>query len=434
MPTGHLRRCVTLAALLAVAAAVRPRPAAAAPPDARAWQPDPDDRKRAPRPLEDPSGRALDPFFARLARVDDDLPGALVRVTHLGDSSIGLDGLTHAIRRRMQGRFGDGGPGFVLLQRYSPNYRSRAVTHRSNGGWEFCYIAYLCQADGHYGLGGVSFTSEGGASTKVIPVADDGGLRSAELWYAAIPHGGRIRVTLDGTEPHVVDTRAEALEDRWHEFRLAPGTRDVEVTAMGRVRAYGLVLETDGPGVVWDGMSMVGAFTRRLGAWDAEHIAEQLSHRGADLLVLSYGGNDLRRVVAGRLSAGAYEREYDAVLGKLLADRGDMACLLTSVIDHGRSGQYEVDSRHVELIVDAQRRVAARHGCAFFDSYEAMGGEGSMMAWRERTPPLTEPDLKHLNARGRDRMGDYIYRALVAGYVDWRIRQGQAAPPTAAAP
>ena len=91
------------------------------------YTPRPEDRVTPAQPVEDPTGRALDRFFAALARSDDGEAGALTRVSHFGDSSIGTDGLPHAIRRRFQARFGDGGAGFVNLHSYSGNIRSRVV-------------------------------------------------------------------------------------------------------------------------------------------------------------------------------------------------------------------------------------------------------------------------------------------------------------------
>jgi hypothetical protein len=42
--------------------------------------------------IEDPTGRALDRFYAALRRTEGRAPSAVTRVLHMGDSSIGLDG------------------------------------------------------------------------------------------------------------------------------------------------------------------------------------------------------------------------------------------------------------------------------------------------------------------------------------------------------
>jgi hypothetical protein len=67
-------------------------------------------------------------------------------------------------------------------------------------------------------------------------------------------------------------------------------------------------------------------------------------------------------------------------------------------------------------MVEAQREAALAEGCAFFDAVAAMGGPGSIRAWRRMSPPLAEPDLQHLSMHGRDRLGAMIFDALMAQY------------------
>lgn len=376
--------------------------------------------------LEDPSGRALAPFFERLARTEADVPGAVTRVLHMGDSSIGLDGLPHAIRTRMQAQFGDAGPGFVLLDRYSANYRSSVVKIEGDG-WDVCYIAYLCKKDGHYGLGGHAFRGRPGAYSRFRPPragAWSGGVSSVELWYAQTPGGGALRLRVDDGPAHEIETAADRLEDGWHRVEVTSGEHTIEVRATrGSTRAYGVVLENEGPGVVWDTVSMIGAFTKRLQGYDAAHIQEQIAHRNPDLLVLNYGGNDLRRLVASSVTAEAYKREYATALAKLRG-RSSLPCLVVSVIDHGRSGSYTVEPAHVDAMVQAQRELAFEQGCAFFDSVAAMGGAGSLRRWLKQNPRLAEPDLKHLNHRGRDLMGGYMFDALLGAFRRHQRRAG----------
>ncbi|HLT35004.1 MAG TPA: hypothetical protein VK034_01935, partial [Enhygromyxa sp.] len=125
------------------------------PPRLPDFSPVPGDDVDPHQPLEDPSGVALDYFYRSLTDVDEGQAGAMTRVLHLGDSTLGLDGIPHAIRKRMQQRFGDGGAGLVLLKRYSPSYKPAAVKHSGGDGWTHCYIAYQCRSDGRYGIGGL---------------------------------------------------------------------------------------------------------------------------------------------------------------------------------------------------------------------------------------------------------------------------------------
>ena len=382
------------------------------------------------QPIEDPSGRALRNFHRALAQLDDGTSTDKVRVLHLGDSTLGVDAIPNGVRKRMQARFGDGGPGLMLLKRYSLSYKPATVALRGGDAWSHCYIAYQCRGDGHYGIGGVVVTSSGGAATTYTSLANATSgteFSQVELWYAASEGGGSIALEIDGELATTVDSQAPGqleLEDRWAKVDVEPGKHSVAVRAMGggKARIYGLVLEHERPGVVWDTSTMIGAFTKRLLAWDPEHLAAQIRHRDPDLIVFTYGGNDLRRMAAGKLDQAGYVEEASKVIDMLRAGQPEASCLITAVTDHGRSGDFEITPEQVELMVEAQRRLAAAKGCAFFNSWEAMGGPNSLRAWLDLRPRMAEPDLKHLNNRGRELMGQWIHEALLADYVAYRKR------------
>jgi lysophospholipase L1-like esterase len=387
------------------------------------YQPREGDPRFAEHPITDPAG-ALDGFYRALSRTDDGVSGAITRVTHMGDSSIGMDQLPHYLRRRFQDRFGDGGTGFVLVQPHSTSYRNNTVHLANRRPWDFCYLIFRCLDDGHYGLGGVATIGSRGSRT-MIETRRDGSYGTAasrlELWYATQRRGGRIGLKVDREPELILDTAAADIQDRFHRMRLEPGPHRVRVrhAGGGRARAYGLVLETDGPGVVWDTLSMIGAFTTRLLEYDETHFSGQLSARGSHLVVLTYGGNDLRRYVGRGVRVEEFREETRQVLSRVRGALPEAGCLLTGIIEHEMSGRSRIRPRHVQAVVDAQREAAHDAGCAFFDTYAAMGGAGSYRRWMREG--LAASDLKHLSPRGRRIVAGWIYDALVTGYVDYRI-------------
>jgi hypothetical protein len=76
------------------------------------------------------------------------------------------------------------------------------------------------------------------------------------------------------------------------------------------------------------------------------------------------------------------------------------------------------------MIVDMQRRVALETECAFFDTYLAMGGEGTMAKWRIASPPLVRTDLTHPTAEGAATVGRLISNSILAGYEQYKSRKG----------
>jgi hypothetical protein len=68
----------------------------------------------------------------------------------------------------------------------------------------------------------------------------------------------------------------------------------------------------------------------------------------------------------------------------------------------------------IQLIVEQQQRAAQELGCAYFDTYNAMGGWGAMPAWVRRG--LGQADMTHPTGVGAIRIGNWIYRAVMKEY------------------
>ncbi len=386
----------------------------------------PGDDDPVAQPLELFTGHELDGFFANLARADGAVEGAHARVLHWGDSAIGLDGIPGAIRARMQARFGDAGHGFHLVEPANTSYRHRQVDFEHNEGWVSCFIIRKCKDDGRYGLGGLTSWSSGGAKSSFAPNPKRSSDRVShfEVAYLAGPKGGNFTVKVDDGENVVVETRAEVAEDRWYAVDVEDGHHEFTVRAAGggKVRLYGVTMDRAAPGVEWDSLALVGAFTNRLRAYDQDHLRAQLEHREADLAVFMFGGNDMIRK---SMSQADYEAEYREVLQLIKGAKPDMACLIMTPLDHGdRKGVRIVSLPVVPMLVAAQRNVAEAEGCAFFDTYAAMGGEGSAGRWYNHSPRLIGGDLSHATSKGHVVIGEMFYRGLLQQYIAYRKREG----------
>lgn len=387
----------------------------------------PDDTEVPTQPIELQDPKALDGFFGRLARTDAGYAGAVTRVVHWGDSVIAADHITSAVRAKMQQRFGDAGHGFMLLAKPNASYIHKAVEFRGGDDWSRCYIINKCKSDGLYGLGGTTVWSSGGAETTYRTADDTPNGRKIsklELWYLADPKGGDLRVRIDRDEPIVVSTRADVAADAWHTITMDDGPHALEVRAAGggKVRMYGVVMERDVPGVVWDGMAQLGAFTSRMLYFDAAHIRDQIAHRDAGLLVFMFGGNDLL-LSENRLDE--YRETFRDMLKSFRAQPEPPNCLVMSPVDHGvREGQRVISNAMVEKITAIQRELAFEQGCGFFDTQAAMGGDGSVARWRRSNPPLISGDLAHLTDAGQKVLGHMLYVAILQRYVEYRKRVG----------
>lgn len=386
----------------------------------------PDDAEKLTQPIENPE--ALEHYFGQLTLTDLKIAGAITRAGQWGDSVLGGDGLTFALRKRLQERFGDAGHGFHALSKYSIGYGHRGVRFQDRGNWRSCEIIFKCRPDQRYGYAGVhSGSSNGGRSTWQTAKAPPGDRVSRfELWYSKSPDGGRFQVEIDGAEASVVSTRADEVGDAVEVFHVPDGPHTFEVRAAGggASRGFGVVLERDVPGVVWDELSLIGSFTQRLDYQNADHLAWQLQRRGVDLMVFMFGGNDVQREFGDlKTDMRPYEEEYSRVLRKFRRGRPEASCMIMSLIDHGVRSEDGVRTRGiVPRLVSSQRKVATAEGCAFFDTFHAMGGMNSIARWLRARPQLAAPDFAHPTLAGQGVIATLIYRALMHEYAEYRKR------------
>ena len=78
----------------------------------------------------------------------------------------------------------------------------------------------------------------------------------------------------------------------------------------------------------------------------------------------------------------------------------------------GRSKRKFKVWEQTKIIAEVQRNIAPEYNCVFWDWQQAMGGEGSMIAWRYTTPPLAARDLLHHTSQGYIHIAERFIAAL----------------------
>ncbi len=98
----------------------------------------------------------------------------------------------------------------------------------------------------------------------------------------------------------------------------------------------------------------------------------------------------------------------------------NLAIIILGVSDMSKkeNGHY-VSYPNIEKIRDAQRRAAFKAGCAFWDTYSAMGGKNSMPSWVFSDPPLARKDFIHFSYQGSKVIAEMFYNALMNDYKEF---------------
>ncbi|MDX2051097.1 MAG: hypothetical protein SFV15_01815 [Polyangiaceae bacterium] len=361
---------------------------------------------------------SLHSFYEALARTERREPRAITRIAHFGDSVVASDFVSATLRRNFQKRFGDAGHGFSLIANAWPAYFHNDVTRFASEGWRVSRIVGPTVSDGWYGLGGVSFRAPPGVRARFGTATTGNFGRKVsrfDVAYVQEPFGGSFKVNLDGAPYGEIPTASPEKKTAHYEVRTTDGEHMLELVSSGpgSVRAFGVVMEREEPGVVWDALGILGARIRFLDKQDDAHYAESLRWRSPNLIVYQFGANESGDGWA--YSMEDYHRTMKEVLLQGKAAVPTASCLIIGAMDRARVIENKTESmRIIPLIVEQQAKVAKEVGCAFFNTFLAMGGSGSMRTWVNRG--WGAGDLTHPTSFGAQVLGDWIFAGMVDGY------------------
>ena len=378
-------------------------------------------------PLEVPEG-ALDAYFSSLARTESGEPGHIARAIHFGDSTIAADGITKTVRKRLQGQYGDGGPGFLAVH-VDRRWASRNdILRNPKGSWKTRTITFGGADLAYYGLAGTVSTANGPSTSLLGGKRGEDGrqpLTRFDAFFQVQPGGGTLSLSTETGEGVTLKTASESVGDAFHTIKATGGARNLTVSTGedGPVTMYGVALETDGPGVTWETLGVAGAGSGSFFRQGANHIARQVNHRHPDLIVWQIGGNEVGLPVLTSGDGTRYKERYSKVIRKVLAGAPQASCLLVTPLDQGERYRGQVRSKpNLDRMVKLQREAAVEMGCAFWDARAAMGGSGAFGRWLEYDPPLAWTDLEHLSGRGLNLIGHSFADAIELAYQDWKRR------------
>jgi len=368
----------------------------------------------------DPSG-AMHPFYESLLRTETRQDHAITRALHYGDSPTTADSVTADVRALLQSRFGDAGHGFVLVSQPWKWYGHRGIALKASG-WRHEPASQDRAEDFLHGVGGVNLTGSAGA-TSLIRLPDNLH-RRVEVLYLRQPNGGVFRVMVDDTILAEVDTAAEEKSSGFAAAILPQGTQAVRLTVTrGTVRLFGVTFEKDGPGIIYHSLGLNGASIQHLLRYfEPIHWREQLLHQKPDLIVLNYGANES---FFGSYVDSSYGNELRTVLGRLREALPKTSILVMSPMDRAEKNERgEIATPAVlERLIAIQRRIALESGCAFFNTYQSMGGAGTMARWYMEKPRLVTADFLHPLPGGAAKVGALFEKALVVDYQSWKSRR-----------
>jgi lysophospholipase L1-like esterase len=361
---------------------------------------------------------ALDKFFRSLSTVKRRIEP--VRIMHFGDSHTAADILTAEIRRNFQRDFGDGGAGYMVPRNPMSTPR-RGVLSGATSGWSVDGIGGRVEANGIYGLAGIGLSTTQADERAWIEAT----CNHFEVYFLRQPGGGTIDILVDGVS--VLEQPISLASDApLPDYFTAPIPADrmhrieVRTTTPGKTRILGIVTEHIAPGVSDDVLGINGARAKRLVSWNDTAFVDNIVQRKPDLIIVAYGTNE---VTDDDWTIESYQRLFSAILRRFRRAAPQASILVYGPPDRG---DVALAGSKMPAMIEAQRRAAFEVGAAFWNSYGAMGGAGSMDVWASMG--LGQGDRVHLTSAGYQRIGSMFYEDVSDAYKKYLTRAPRTPP------
>lgn len=323
-----------------------------------------------------------------------------VRVAFVGDSYIEGDIFTQDVRSQLQDSYGGSGVGYVNMYSEFPGFR-RSV-RQSGSGWNVHVAgrkgfkrryAWLSEQYSVAKAGEVATASYSGV--KKVAHASAWSRSTVAFWA---PSGGTVRLRSNGGpwETHTVDA-SESIRTLSVDSATVRSF-EVSVPSGSDITALGVWLDSY-CGIAVDCMSSRGFSGVTLRDISPE-VCRGLTDAGLgyDFIVLEFGINAMS---AGQTDYTSYGKLMTKVVEHIRMCYPQAVVMLMGIGDRGQKRGADVRSMSsAAYMVDAQRQVARSTGILFWDTREAMGGDGAIVLWAGASPPRANKDYIHLNHHG----------------------------------
>lgn len=338
-----------------------------------------------------------------------------VRIAYLGDSFIEADIFTADLRELFQKKYGGCGVGYVSISNPISGFR-RTVMHRFSG-WKRHMVTDTIGFNHKYqDISNRYFIPTEGASVTL----------TGQKKYASLLDTCEISTIYFRTSDDLnITAHVNGVKAREFFVGGKKGLQSLSVKGkIGSVRwtisdvdsisyFYGATMDPE-EGIVIDNYSVRGSTGRQLYSVPYSILSQYNQQREYDLIVLQYG---LNVVFASGRNYDYYTKSMVPVVDKIKKVFPKASILIVSVGDREEKDEYgELHTMPaVKSMILYQKKLAALTNVAFWNMYEAMGGEGSIVEMVNSKPPMANLDYTHINFRGGKHLANILFETLMYG-------------------
>ncbi|MCX6297106.1 MAG: GDSL-type esterase/lipase family protein [Bacteroidetes bacterium] len=351
-----------------------------------------------------------------------------VNITHIGDSHIQADILSGSIRQKLQLRFGNAGRGLVFPYRSAKSNEPTSYKTITNVPWNYkrnvffenplpigisgftietndslAEINLLVKDQPKLGYSFTKFTlfHEKGLNDFDITICDDMNCQR-----------GIFKSTDKSANPFVSELK---FDKPIRQIYIRNRCSDTLIQKTSRI--YGMLLENDSSGVLYNMIGVNGAEYRHYVM--SKYFTQQLTYLNSNLIIISLGTNE---AFSMGFDKDFFYKSIDSLVTRVKLTNPNACILITTPADsYRKSRKGRVKNPDMRLAKETVINYCLQNNIAYWNLYDIMGGFGSMGKWYSMK--LTAKDRVHFSGKGYQIQGDLFYNALMEGFEKYKKKQ-----------
>ena len=338
-----------------------------------------------------------------------------VRIAHYGDSLILGDVISEYLRQDFQEKFSGDGVGYLSINS-SDNRMRQSTLHTFSSDWTSVSIITRNPDQLTFGVSGSVAIPSVNSWVKYETtnfMRSSRTFSQANFFYSSADNSSTIEYSFDGKAAQKINLEPGS---NVQELTLNnPSSKSFEMKFLSgkKPNMYGVSLE-DGNGVYLDNFPMPGNTGVSLLELKEDILKQFDKYLNYKLIILTYGAN-VPPPPNGIYTL--YINKMVSVIDLLKKAFPEASILIVSVADKTmKRGSRFLTNPEVPELLKAQKVIAQKSNVAFWDLWQAMGGENSMYKWVNAAPPMALMDYAHFTAEGGERVAELLFQALMKEY------------------
>ncbi|MEJ5350249.1 MAG: hypothetical protein WHS65_01525 [Melioribacteraceae bacterium] len=339
----------------------------------------------------------------------------VIRIAHYGDSLIQGDIITEYLREYFQEKFGGKGIGYLSIVSNDIKMKT-SINHSYSDDWTYASIITRNPDNLPLGISGAVAIPKVNSWVKYETtdnLKSTNSFNTVKIYYSNAKNSVIQYKINNGKAVEVSLEEGNSLKELKIDLNVAGKSFEMKFISGKAPYFYGISLES-GNGVYVDNFPMPGNSGVSLLNISENVLKDFQKYSDYSLIILTYGANVN---APNKEIFNYYENKMISVIDYLRKCFPNAGIILVGVGDKTmKIGNKFITNPDVSLLLSAQKRIVDKSKIAFWNLWEAMGGQNSMSEWVNANPPMALKDFSHFTPTGGKRVAQLLFDAIMDAF------------------